>query len=128
MRVISRSPTVDCCSVLGIGVADRVITSRWALRPRIFSLCRTPNRCSSSTISKPREGTITSGDKSRCVPIKRSTLPADAFSKIAQLFFSCFESGQQGDIDTEGFKTFFAGDIMLVGQDGGGAEKHARLF
>ena len=48
------TPTSDMCSVRGIGVADSVSTSterRISLRR---SLCATPKRCSSSTITRPR--------------------------------------------------------------------------
>ena len=81
-------PTRDCCRVLGIGVAERVIMSIFGRVFLIISLCRTPKRCSSSTIKSPSLGTITSGDKRRCVPTRRSIKPPDSFSRI--LFCSGF--------------------------------------
>ena len=43
-----------------------------------FSLCRTPKRCSSSRISKPRFGRTTSSERSRCVPMRMSICPEAA--------------------------------------------------
>ena len=51
---ISRAPIKDMCSVLGIGVAVSVSTSTRRLSCFNRSLCRTPNRCSSSTTNSPR--------------------------------------------------------------------------
>ena len=55
-------------------------TSR-ARRPCSFSwrsssFCRTPKRCSSSTISRPSSSARTSRESSRWVPIRMSTLPS----------------------------------------------------
>ena len=49
----SRMPTSDISSVRGIGVAESVRTSTFVFIFFIVSLCCTPKRCSSSTISKP---------------------------------------------------------------------------
>ncbi len=80
---ISRSPSSDMCSVLGIGVALMVRTSTLCRSCFKRSLCRTPKRCSSSTISNPRSLNTTSFDKSRCVPISTSTFPAATSSRAA---------------------------------------------
>ncbi len=72
---MSRMPVRAISSVLGIGVAVIVSTSTWA---RIFlsrSLCATPNRCSSSTINRPRSEKATSLEISLCVPMTTSTAP-----------------------------------------------------
>ena len=50
---MSRSPTSDMCSVRGIGVAESASTSTFLRISFRRSLCATPKRCSSSTISKP---------------------------------------------------------------------------
>ncbi len=71
----SRMPVIDISSVRGIGVALIVSTSTAV---RIFlscSLCSTPNRCSSSTITRPRSLKRFSPDSSRWVPMTTSTLP-----------------------------------------------------
>ena len=73
---MSRMPTSDMFSVRGIGVALIVSTSTFFRICLIFSLCATPNRCSSSTTSRPRSRNSTSFDSSRCVPTMMSTLPA----------------------------------------------------
>ena len=63
-------------SVRGIGVAVRVRTSTLLLNDLIFSLCVTPNRCSSSITSKPRSLNLISSDSRRCVPMMRSISPS----------------------------------------------------
>ena len=81
---MSRMPVSAISSVRGIGVAVMVSTSTCA---RIFfsrSLCATPNRCSSSTITSPRSLNVTSGLRMRCVPITTSTAP---FAASAMTFF-----------------------------------------
>ena len=71
----SRIPTIDICNVLGIGVADKVSTSTLFFNCLIFSLCFTPNLCSSSTTSNPRSLKIISSLNSLCVPITISIFP-----------------------------------------------------
>ena len=73
---MSRKPSSDMCSVRGIGVALMVTTSTFFLICFSRSLCFTPKRCSSSTITRPRSLNTTSFESSRCVPIAISTLPA----------------------------------------------------
>ena len=51
--LISRMPKIDCCRVLGIGVAERDNKSTPGRTALMLSLCLTPNRCSSSIINKP---------------------------------------------------------------------------
>jgi len=75
IRLMSRSPVRDMFNVLGIGVAVRVRTSIFALSCLIFSLCPTPNRCSSSTIRSPRSWKATSFERIRWVPMRMSTYP-----------------------------------------------------
>ena len=57
---MSRSPESDMCSVRGIGVAVSVSTSTSSRSARSSSFCATPNRCSSSTITRPSSFGITS--------------------------------------------------------------------
>ena len=81
-RAASRSPRCragpasDMCSVRGIGVADSASTSTSSRSWRSSSFCATPKRCSSSTITSPRSFGITSRERTRCVPIRTSTLPS----------------------------------------------------
>ena len=63
------------CSVRGIGVAESASTSTSSRSCRSSSFCATPNRCSSSTITRPRSFGITSRERTRCVPMRTSTLP-----------------------------------------------------
>ena len=65
--------------------ASRVIVSTSTFRRSclIFSLCATPNRCSSSTTSRPRSRNSTSFDSSRCVPTMMSTLPAARSASVS---------------------------------------------
>ena len=80
---MSRMPTSDMFSVRGIGVAVIVSTSTLFFSCLIRSLCATPKRCSSSTISRPRSRNRTSFDRIRCVPTRMSSLPSAAASRIA---------------------------------------------
>ena len=75
MIEISRSPPIAICSVRGIGVAVSVSTSTCVRSSFSRSLCVTPKRCSSSTISSPRSLKRTSRDSRRCVPMTTSTFP-----------------------------------------------------
>ena len=74
-------------SVRGIGVAVSVRTSTLLFKDFIFSLWDTPNRCSSSIISKPRSLYSMSSDRSRCVPITRSTSPSLTLEMISLASF-----------------------------------------
>jgi hypothetical protein len=85
---MSRMPTSDMFNVLGMGVAVIVSTSTRLRICLMRSLCATPNRCSSSTTSRPRSLKVTSFDSSRCVPTTTSTFP-DATPARASLI-SCF--------------------------------------
>ena len=70
-------PVTPISSVRGIGVADMASTST-SVRSRFrYSLCSTPNRCSSSMITSPSSLKRVSADSSRCVPITTSTLPSN---------------------------------------------------
>ena len=67
-------PATPISSVRGIGVADIASTST-SVRSRLrYSLCSTPNRCSSSMITRPSCLNLVSGDSSRWVPITTSTV------------------------------------------------------
>ena len=71
----SRKPDSDIFKVRGIGVAVMVSISTLARSFFICSLSRTPNRCSSSIITKPRFLNATSSWSNLCVPITISILP-----------------------------------------------------
>ncbi|CAB5060494.1 unannotated protein [freshwater metagenome] len=65
MLDISLIPVIAISKVLGIGVADIASTSTFVLAFFNSSLCSTPNRCSSSTTSKPRSENSISFERSR---------------------------------------------------------------
>jgi hypothetical protein len=80
---ISLIPATPISSVRGIGVADMASTST-SVRSRLKnSLCSTPNRCSSSMITRPSWRNLTSGDSSRWVPITTSTLPSARPARVS---------------------------------------------
>jgi len=81
------SPVIDIWSVRGIGVADNVKTSILFLYDLIFSLCLTPNLCSSSITNNPKSLKTISSDKMRCVPITISISPFLIFSILAFIIF-----------------------------------------
>ena len=101
--LISRIPTRLICKVLGIGVAVNVSTSTVSLTCLIFSLWRTPKRCSSSTIRSPRSLYFTSEDNRRCVPITISTSP---FFKSSSVFFCSPAVRNLDSISTRTGKSF----------------------
>ena len=89
----SRSPESARCSVRGIGVAVRVSTSTCARSRLSASLWRTPKRCSSSMISRPRSGKTMSFPTMRCVPIRMSTSPAASAASDPALLLRRRRSG-----------------------------------
>ena len=72
----SRIPENDMFRVRGMGVAVRVSTSTSLRRVFSCSFWRTPKRCSSSMITRPRSWNLTSSCSSLWVPIMMSTLPS----------------------------------------------------
>lgn len=80
---ISRMPVTAISRVLGIGVADIVRTSTFARSFFSCSLCSTPNRCSSSTMTRPRSLNLVSEENRRCVPMTMSTEPSRRPSRVA---------------------------------------------
>ena len=79
----SRIPTKAISRVRGIGLALRVKTSTPMERDLIASLCVTPNRCSSSTTSRPRSLKATFSESNRCVPMTTSTLPSRSPASVS---------------------------------------------
>ncbi len=61
----SRIPVIDISSVRGMGVALMVSTSTAVRIFFRYSLCSTPNRCSSSIITRPRSLKCDADDSSR---------------------------------------------------------------
>lgn len=80
---ISRMPVTAISRVRGIGVADIVSTSTLARSFFSCSLCSTPKRCSSSTMTRPRSLNLVSCENSRCVPMTMSTEPSLSPSRVA---------------------------------------------
>ena len=78
---------MDCCKVLGIGVADKVKTSKECLIFNSLFLCETPNLCSSSTMIRLRLFLGILSFNIACVPIKISTCLSRIFKEIKSLFF-----------------------------------------
>ena len=80
---ISRIPEMPISSVRGIGVADMASTSTSVRSCLRYSFCSTPNRCSSSMMTRPSRSNRVSGDSSRCVPITTSTLPSASPARVS---------------------------------------------
>ena len=87
MTDMSRMPERPICSVRGMGVAESVRQSTFALRCFSLSLAATPKRCSSSMTRRPRSRKATSFERRRCVPMRTSTPPAEAFATTAFVSF-----------------------------------------
>ena len=115
-------PSRLMCRVRGIGVAERVRTSTVARSDLSHSLSSTPNRCSSSMMTRPRSLNATSFWTSRCVPIRMSTPPA------AVRFRTSLDLGPGpeavDDLDRERELGHPRGEaaVVLLGQDRGGHE------
>ena len=82
-----RIPDNAMFSVRGMGVAVIDSTSTSDCMALIRSLSRTPKRCSSSTIIRPKLANLTSSCKIRWVPMTISTCP---FAKSAKILSCCF--------------------------------------
>jgi hypothetical protein len=88
---ISRMPVIAISSVRGMGVADMVSTSTAVRSCLRYSLCSTPKRCSSSTITMPRFLKRVEVWSSRCVPITMSALPSAAFARVCSVSFGVWK-------------------------------------
>ncbi len=82
-----RIPDNAMFSVRGMGVAVIDNTSTSDCMALIRSLSRTPKRCSSSTIIRPKLANLTSSCKIRWVPITISILPSAKPLRIASCCF-----------------------------------------
>ena len=78
----SRMPAMDIFKVLGMGVAVRVKISTSERSFLKDSFCCTPNRCSSSIISKPKRLKFSLPCKILWVPTKISSLPSSASTMV----------------------------------------------
>ena len=119
---MSRMPSRLMCRVRGIGVAERVRTSTVVRSVLSHSLSSTPNRCSSSMITRPRSLKATSFCRMRWVPIRMSTAPAGgALQDVADLGLG---PEAVDDLDREGKLGHARGEaaMVLLGEDGGGHE------
>jgi hypothetical protein len=83
MMLRSLAPINENCSVRGIGVAVKVKQSTVAFKVFSFSLCATPNFCSSSIIIKPRSLNFTVFANKPCVPMMISTFPSSTFLSVS---------------------------------------------
>ncbi len=72
----SRIPSNDMPRVRGIGVAVSVKMSTSARSAFSASFCRTPKRCSSSMITRPRRLNCTLLERTLWVPMTISTVPS----------------------------------------------------
>ncbi|MNT14419.1 hypothetical protein D3C72_1494250 [compost metagenome] len=79
----SRSPSSAMPMVRGMGVAVSVSTSTSARMAFMASLWRTPKRCSSSMMSRPRFLNRVFSDRSLCVPTTMSTVPSSSPLMVA---------------------------------------------
>ena len=78
-------PVRHISSVRGIGVADIDRTSTAVRTIFRYSLCSTPKRCSSSTMTRPRSLNRVVGCSSRWVPTRTSISPAASLRMISSL-------------------------------------------
>ena len=80
--LMSRMPMRLMWRVLGMGVAVRVSTSTFSFSFLIFSLCCTPNLCSSSMMRSPKSLYFRSSLRTRWVPMMMSTSPLFVSSMV----------------------------------------------
>ena len=113
----SRRPESDRCSDRGIGVADIDSTSIEAFHSFSRSFCATPNRCSSSTIRRPRSRNARSLPSMRCVAMRMSTDPVRDLRDDVLLLGARAEAREQLDRDREGREPPLERPEVLVGED-----------
>ena len=120
---MSRIFSSDMWSVRGMGVAVRVRQSTLALISLSRSLSLTPNRCSSSTTSRPRFLNSTSFWRRRCVPITTSTLPSRRRLQASSLLLLLDEAREHGRSYREVPDALAEVLEVLLGEDGGGRQE-----
>ena len=125
---VSRSPKTVIATDRGIGVA--VITSTWGRRSALAlsaARCSTPNRCCSSTTTRPRSANWTSALSKAWVPMTIPAVPEAAWSVASRRRAAGGRPGDQDDARgvlgraesaTAGQFAEHAGDglVMLSGQ------------
>ena len=127
MSVRSRRPASDRCSVRGIGVAVSVSTSTASRSALSRSLCFTPKRCSSSTMSRPRSLKVTSGESSRWVPMMMSISPSAEPRQRRLLLLRGAEAREHLDLHRVVGQPLGEGAPVLLGEDGG-RHQHRHLL
>ena len=115
------------CSVRGIGVAESASTSTSSRSERRSSFCATPKRCSSSTITRPRSFGITSRERTRCVPMRTSTLPSANSASTCVWLGAAAEARDHLDAHREVAVALAERVPVLLGEDRRRAE-HERLL
>ena len=115
----SRRPAMAMLSVRGIGVAVRV--SRCTLARSAFSASfwRTPKRCSSSTITRPRSLNFTSGCSRRWVPTITSSVPSATLSQLGLDLLGALEARQHLDPQRPVGEAVAEVAVVLFGQQRG---------
>ena len=113
----SRRPESDRCSERGIGVADIDSTSIEAFHSFRRSFCATPNRCSSSTIRRPRSRNARSLPSMRCVAMRMSTVPSATRAMTSFCSVARAEPREQLDRDGERGEPPLERAEVLVGED-----------
>ena len=123
----SRRPSSDIARVRGIGVAVSVRTSTSARSALSRSLWRTPKRCSSSTITRPRFLNLTLSWISLWVPMTMSISPFASASSDGGLLLGGAEARQLGDLHRPVGEAVAEGLEVLLGQQRGG-HQHRHLL
>ena len=78
-----------------MGVADIARTSTVARNFFNFSLCSTPNLCSSSTMISPRSRNFISSESNRWVPITTSIVPVSKPDKVSDISFAVLKRDKE---------------------------------
>ena len=123
----SRRPSSDMASVRGIGVAVSVSTSTSARSALSRSLWRTPKRCSSSMITRPRFLNLTRSCSSLCVPMTMSISPSASCVERGLLLLAGAEARQLGDLHRPVGEAVAEGLEVLLGEQRGG-HQHGDLL
>ena len=115
---ISRMPVIAISRVRGIGVADIDSTSTAARSIFMASLCSTPKRCSSSTITRPRSLILTPGCSSRWVPMTMSIEPSASPARVSLDSFSVWNRDSGFIVDRELPEPLGERRVVLLHQQG----------
>ena len=127
MTEMSRMPVRDICSVRGMGVAERLTTSTCSLSWRSSSFWRTPKRCSSSTMTRPRSSRHDVATEQPVGADQHVHLAVGELLEDAALLGGAAKARDHLHAHRQLREALAEGPVVLLGEDRGG-HQHQRLL